>query len=558
MEQPFRAKPKALKIIPLGGVGDVTKNMYVYEYGDDIIIVDCGVGFPDEATPGVDLIIPDISYLRDKKRKIRGIVITHAHDDHIGGLPFIWPELQVPIYAQKLAAGFIRAKFSEAALPKDKINIVRVDTQLRLGAFNVSFYQVSHSVPDSVGIVIETPAGRVIHQADFKLDWTPVSGQVTDVGKVASIGQKGVNLMLVDALRIEKPGYNLSEQTIQPTFDRIVRETFGKVLITTTSSNITRIQQAINVAVESHRKVAAVGRSMESNIQVSRDLGYLSVPAGVMIAPDEIKRYPPGKLVVIIAGAQGQPGSALSRVANNNHKFVFLQKRDCVVFSADPIPSTESAQHALIDKLAKLGATVHYSDVTSALHVSGHAAAEEIKVMINLVKPKYLLPIGATYRQMKTFSRVSQDLGWKEENVLLVDDGQIINLTHEKAHVDGKIETKNIYVDGLGVGDIGSIVLRDRRVMAEEGVVLVVVPVDARTSRLVGEPDIVTRGFVFEKQAEELLEKALGVVKAALSDHPEGALDWRFLRSHIEESLERFFYKETQRSPLILPVIVEV
>lgn len=536
----------------------MTKNMYVYEYGDDIVIIDCGVGFPDEATPGVDLIIPDISYLRDKKRKIRGMIITHAHDDHIGGLPFIWPELGVPIYAQKLASGFIRAKFAEAALPKDHIHVVQADTQLRLGAFTISFYRVSHSVPDSVGVVLETPAGRIIHQADFKLDWTPVSGQVTEVGKIALLGQKGVLLMLIDALRVEKAGYNLSEQTIQPTFQKIAQESEGKVLITTTSSNITRIQQAINVAVVNHRKVVAVGRSMDSNIQVARDLGYLQIPAGVMIAPDEIKRFPPGKLLVLIAGAQGQPGSALSRVANNDHKFVTLERRDAVVFSADPIPTTESAQHALIDRLSKFGATVFYTDVTDSLHVSGHAAAEEIKVMINLVKPKYLLPIGATYRQMRTFARMSQELGFREENILLVEDGQIVNVAGGKAVTDGKIEVRNIYVDGLGVGDVGSIVLRDRRVMAEEGIVLVMVPVDVRTSKLTGEPDIVSRGFVFEKEAEELLEKAKSVVKSALADHPEGALDWRFLRSHIEENLERFFYRETERSPLILPVIVEV
>ncbi len=547
-----------LKIIPLGGVGDVTKNMYVYEYKDDIVIIDCGIGFPDEAMLGIDLVIPDISYLRDKKDKIKGIVISHGHDDHIGGLPYIWPELEVPIYAQKLASGFIRAKFSEHNLPKDKIKTIGIDTVLDLGAFRISFYRVTHSVPDASGIVLETPSGRIIHQADFKIDWTPVDEQVTDVGKIAIEGDKGVTLLLIDSLRIEKQGYNLSERSIQPTFEKIERETSGKMLITTTSSNISRIQQAINVAAASGRKVALVGRSMDSNFQVARDLGFLQVPQGVVIAPDEIKRFADNKLMIIIAGSQGQPGSSLSRAANNAHKFVFLKPHDSVVFSADPIPSSESAQYALIDKLSKLGVEVYYTALTDSLHVSGHASAEEIKLMINLVKPKFILPIGATYRQMREFSRVNQEMGYSPERILLVEDGQVIKMRPNNVTIDGKVESKNIYVDGLGVGDVGNIVLRDRQVMAEEGIVVVIVPIDAHTSKIVDEPDIISRGFVFEKEAEKLLSEAKKVVESILSDIPEGVLDWRFTRQHIEENLEKFFYEETQRRPMILPVVVEV
>lgn len=550
-------KQNSLRIIPLGGVGDVTKNMYVYEYGPDIIIIDCGIGFPDEGMPGVDLVIPDISYLKDKINRIRGIVITHGHDDHIGGLPYLWPSLHAPIYAQKLAAGFIRGKFAEHHLPKDKVNIISLDTKLQLGAFTLTFYQVSHSVPDATGIVVETPAGRVIHQADFKLDWSPVSGQVTDVGKIARVGAEGVDLMLMDALRVEKSGYNLSETTIEPTFIRLEEQAKGKLFITTTSSNISRIQQAINVAARSGRKVAMIGRSMESNFQIARDLGYLRVPPGVIIVPDEIKRFPDNKLMIIIAGAQGQPDSGLSKAANNDNRFVNIKAGDSVVFSADPIPGSETAQYALIDQLTKIGADVFYTAITDDLHVSGHAAAEELKTMISLVRPKNLLPIGTTYRQMKVFSRLAQSLGWKKENVLLVEDGQIINLQRGQISLDGKIETENVYVDGLGVGDIGSIVLRDRQVMAEEGIVMVIVPVDPHTSQVVGEPDVISRGFVFEKGSEELLNKAKEVVKGALVDH-QGALDWRFTRRHIEEALETFFYKATQRRPMILPVVVEV
>lgn len=561
--QPFQAKPsqlglpKMLKVIPLGGVGDVTKNMYVYEYGNDIIIIDCGIGFPDEGMPGVDLVIPDTTYLKDKIDRIRGIVITHGHDDHIGGLPYLWPQLKAPIYAQKLAAGFIRGKFAEHHLPKEKVNVINLDTRLTLGVFTLTFYQVSHSVPDATGIVIETPVGRVIHQSDFKLDWSPVSGQVTDVGKVARVGAEGVVLMLIDALRVEKPGYNLSETTIEPTFIRLEEQAKGKLFITTTSSNISRIQQAINVAARAGRKVAMIGRSMESNFQIARDLGYLQVPPGVIIAPDEIKRFPDDKLMIIIAGAQGQPDSGLSKAANNDNRFVNIKSGDSVVFSADPIPGSETAQYALIDKLTKIGADVFYTAITDSLHVSGHAAAEELKTMISLVRPQYLLPIGATYRQMKVFGRVAESLGWKKDKILLVENGQILSVESDKVSLSGKVQTENVYVDGLGVGDIGSIVLRDRQVMAEEGIVVVIVPVDPHTSQVVGEPDVISRGFVFEKESEELLNKAREVVKGALSDH-QGALDWRFARRHIEENLETLFYKATQRRPMILPVLVEV
>lgn len=547
-----------LKLIPLGGIGDVTKNMYVYQYGKDIMIVDCGIGFPDEAMPGIDLVIPDISYLKDKIPNIKGIVISHGHDDHIGGLPYIWPQLRVPIYAPKLAAGFIKGKFQEHNLPTNLINIVNTNSKLNLGPFEVSFYHVTHSVPDANGLVINTPVGRIVHQADFKLDWTPVDSQVTQVGKLAVEGEKGVLLMLIDSLRVEKSGYSLSERTIQPTFERIERESLGKVLITTTSSNIGRIQQAINVAVSSGRKVAFIGRSMDSNFQISRDLGFLSVPPNVVVPMEEIKRYPDNKLMLLIGGSQGQSGSALSRVANNDHRFVVLHKGDSVVFSADPIPSSESAQYALIDKLTKMGANVYYTALTDSLHVSGHASSEEIKVMINLAKPKFLIPIGATFRQMKEFSRMTGDMGYTDKQVLLPQDGQIINISQNQVTTEGKVPYQNVYVDGLGVGDISSVVLRDRQVMSEEGIVLVIVPINAQTSRLEGDPDIVSRGFVFEKEAEEMLTQARNLVKSALEDHPEGLLDWRFTRHHIEEVLEKFFYEEIKRRPMVLPVLVEV
>lgn len=549
---------KTVKIIPLGGVGDVTKNMYVYECGDDIIIVDCGVGFPDEAMPGVDLVIPDISYLRSKVNNIRGIIITHGHEDHLGGLPFIWPELQVPIYTQKLTAGFIRAKFSEHNLPKDKIIEVKLDQQLELGNFRISFYQVSHSVPDSTGVVIRTPQGLIIHQSDFKIDWTPVSGQVTDVGTVASLGNEGVLLLLIDCLRVEKPGFNKSEKSIEKTFEDAALETKGKLLITMTSSNVSRMQQAINVASKQNRKVAIVGRSFEKNFQVARDLGYLSIPSGIVVAPEAISSFAPNKLLILIAGSQGQSDSSLSRAANGEHKNVKINVDDSVMFSADPIPSTESAQNALIDSLSRLGATVYYSSVLSDLHVSGHAAKEELRLMVNLIKPKIIFPIGGTFRHMRAFSKMAQDMGYDKKQILDVEDGDILEVENGNVKFNGKVDVQNVYVDGLGIGDIGHVVLRDRQKMSEEGVVVVVASIDQHTGQLVSDIDIISRGFVFEDIAKDLLEEAKGVVKEALQKHIHKVSDWRFVRRIIEDSLDRFLYQATERRPLILSVVVEV
>lgn len=546
-----------LKLIPLGGVGDVTKNMYVYEYGNDIIIIDCGIGFPDEGMPGVDLVIPDISYLRDKKDKIRAILITHGHEDHIGSLPYLWPELQVPIYTQKLTTGFIKKKFIEHHLDTNKINEVTIDQQLTLGVFKVSFYQVSHSIPDSMGIVLRTPVGTIIHQADFKIDWTPISGQVTDVGAVALLGKEGVHLMMIDCLRVEKPGFNKSEKSIEATFEKAAIETPGKLLITMTSSNLSRMQQAINVAQKLGRKVALMGRSFENNFQVARDLGYLQIPPGIMVDAATINSFAPQKMLILIAGAQGQPDSSLARVANDDHKLVKLKSGDSVIFSADPIPSTESSQNALIDALSRLGVNVYYSAVNSDLHVSGHAAVEELRLMINLAKPKFLFPIGGTFKHMKAFSKMAQDLGYQKANVIDAEDGDILEIKKDTMKLIGSVDVQNVYVDGLGIGDVGQVILRDRQKMNEEGVVVVVLSVDQHSGQLVSEVDIISRGFVFEEEAQDILDRAKEVVKETITKHSHKSSDWRFVRKMIEDSLEKYFYVTTERRPLILPVIVE-
>lgn len=551
---------EVVKVISLGGVGNVQRNMYCYEYKGDLVIIDCGVGFPEEEMPGVDLVIPDISYLRDKKDKIRGIVLSHGHDDHIGGLPFIWPELQVPIYTQKLTAGFVRSKFIEHKLPTDKINVVGINDKIKLGVFDISFYAITHSVPDTTGIVMRTPVGILVHQADFKIDWTPVYGLAPEVGKIAQIGSEGVLYMTIDCLGAEREGYTLSEQAIGEEFKDVEAKTAGKVMITTTSSNITRLQQALDMASETGRKVVLAGRSIEGNFQVARDLGYLSVPPGLLVAQEAARRFADNKLVVLIAGSQGQPGSALSRVANFDHKYIIAKKGDSVVFSADPIPGSEANQYKLIDSLTLIGCKVYYSALDEALHVSGHASQEEMKLLVNLVKPKFIMPIGGTHKNTAAFRELAMSLGYKDKDIIVPQrDGEVIELGKGFYGFDGKINISNVYVDGLGVGDVGSIVLRDRQVMSEEGVVMVIIPISKSRDQIVGKIEIVSRGFVFEKQAEELLEKALKITKTIVEEHVRPGVqtwDWKYLRSQIENNLDKFFYQETNRRPLILPMIV--
>jgi ribonuclease J len=547
-----------VRLIPLGGVGDVTKNMYVYEYKDDIVIVDCGVSFPEESMPGVDLVIPDISYLRDKKSKIRGIVITHGHDDHYGALPYIWPELDVPIYSQKLTCGLIRNKFIDHKLPKDKIREMKIDDTIQLGAFKISVYQVSHSVPDSTGVVLETPVGTIIHQADFKIDWTPVNGQVPDVGRVAELGKKGVLMMTIDCLRSEKAGYTISEKTIQPTFEKIESETKGQLLITLITSNITRIQQALNVAVKSGRKVAFVGRSMENNVQVARDLGYLDVPPGVVINQEEVKRFAPEKLMIIIAGSLGQAGSALSRVAHGDHKNIRVSKTDTVVFSADPMPSAEMSQGMIIDALSRIGCKVYYSRLTEDLHVSGHAAQEELKLMINLAKPQNLMPMGGNFRHMRAFVDMVKEMGYKDNQIFALNEVQVIEIGRDKARLGERVREENVYVDGFGVGDVGQVILRDRQLMSEEGVVVVIARVDMKTGRLVGEPDVMSRGFVFGESGEDITGASKEIVKSIFSSMHGGPTDFKYIRHEVEDNLGKFFYEETKRKPLILTTVVEM
>ncbi len=551
------AKSKKLRFIPLGGNGQVTKNMFLYEYGDDIVIVDCGMGFPSEIMYGVDMVIPDISYLKGKEHKIRAIFITHGHEDHIGALPYLIDRLSAPIYATKLTIGLIKVRLKE----QNKLNFAKF-TQVeprkhyQVGAFNIEPFQVSHSIPDSVGYAINTPVGTFIHTGDYKFDWTPVDGKTTDVDCLTGYGEKGVLALMSDCLRSEKPGNTLSEAAIQQRFEDVMKKATGRVLITTFSSNISRVQQAVNASLKYGRRVAIVGRSMNQNAQTATELGYLNVPKDILVDVEKIDKIPDKNLTIVVAGSQGQPGSALARIANADHQWIYIKSGDEIIFSADPIPGNQDAVYEMIDNLSRLGANVYYSDITSDFHVSGHGAQAELLLMLSLTKPKYVVPISAMHRQMRQYAVLAQQAGTPAQNILIIDEGGVIEFSQDSARLVGQVDTTNVFVDGIGVGDVGSIVLRDRKVLAEEGIVMVVVTVDKSKNKLVGEPDIISRGFVYMKESGGLIREAQSIVKKSLGDGR--VKNWLAVREKITSDLERFLYKKTARRPMVLPVIVGV
>jgi len=547
-----------LRFIPLGGNGQVTKNMYVYEYGKDIIIIDCGMGFPSEIMYGVDMVIPDISYLNDKRDRIRAIFITHGHEDHIGALPYLIDKLSAPIYATKLTIGLMKIRLKEQnKLSFTKFHQVEPRRQYQVGNFKVEPIQLSHSIPDSVAYAVTTPVGTVIHTGDYKFDQTPVDGKTTDEARLGELGSKGVLALMSDCLRSEKPGRTLSESVIQENFEKVIKSAKGRVLITTFSSNVSRMQQAINASVKYGRKVCIVGRSMEQNARTASELSYLSIPKDLLVKMEKVDKVPDKNITIIIAGSQGQPGSALARIANSDHQWLYIKAGDEIIFSADPIPGNQDAVYEMIDNLSRLGAHVYYSDITSDFHVSGHGAQEELKLMLTLTKPRFVVPISAMYRQMRQYSLLAQSIGIPQENVLITDEGAIIEFSHNSAKIVGEIETTNIFVDGIGVGDVGSIVLRDRKVLAEEGIVVVIVTVDKARNKLQGDPDIVSRGFVYMKESEKLIKESQDVVKKSIQSNGK-IKNWLAVREKVTSDLSRFLYKKTARRPMVIPVIVGV
>jgi len=554
----------SVRIVPLGGVGNVTKNMFVYEYRTegklrDILIVDCGIGFPDAEMFGVDFIIPDVRYLENKRDKIRGLVFTHGHDDHIGGIPYVFGKLgNIPMWATKLPAAFTNIKLQEFRIKK-RVTPVDFDTFLHIGPFTISFVRMTHSVPDTANLIIETPVGIFYHGSDFKFDVSPLDGKRSELAKVNEAGKRGVLCLLTDCLGSERRGFTPSEKIIGETIEKELSMCHGKFLFTTQSSNISRIQLAIDIALSHGRMIAFIGRSVDQNVEESIKLGYMRFPRESLVRDRDLRRLPASKQCLIVAGAQGQSGSALTRIANDDHQFVHIEEGDTVVVSADPIPGNENNVNALIDQIYRRGARVSYSDIMEDLHVSGHGSQGDLMLMLSAVAPVFVIPIGGTYRHMMQYRRLAWELGYERKNVLIPDEGQVLEF--QKGRPPNIVETvalENIMVDGLGIGDVGNIVLRDRQTIAKEGIVVVVVPMERSTGRVTAQPDIVSRGFVFMKESGDLVDRAKRIVNDSLRLKKGRMMDWQFVRKLVEQNLEKFLRKETGRSPLIVPVIVEV
>ncbi|MGA3291726.1 MAG: ribonuclease J [Candidatus Microgenomates bacterium] len=548
----------SLKFIALSGTTDVTENLYVYEYGNDMIVVDCGVGFPDSEMFGVDLVIPDFSYIKKNANKLRGVLISHGHEDHLGGLPFLLKDVKTTIYATKLVGGFIQDKFVDYDTPPPKINVFDPDRDvLTLGVFKITPFRVSHSVPDGVGFCIDTPEGKVFHVPDYKFDWTPVDGRPFDAAKVATLASQGVLALASDALGANTPGYTESEQALEGRIEAVARDVKGKIYLTTISSNISRIQQTINVAAKVGRKVCFIGRSTERKAQIAKDLGYLFYPNGLVIKSKQAGKLPPNKIFYIISGSYGQPGSALYRLCMGEHDFLTIGKGDVVIFSADPAPPGSKANvDFLVDKLIEADVDVHYYDMQEDLHVSGHGSIGDIEMLFALVKPKYYIPIGGTIRHMRAYGLIAQRMGATENDVLELLPGDIVEFNNQNARLAGKVPVKEVMVDGLGIGDVGNVVLRDRHILSKEGIVIAIIHFDRNQSILLQEPEIMSRGFVFEQKYGKILEDASRELSRAMQK--KKSINSNVVRNIAIDFLERYFYQKTGRRPMILPVVVEV
>jgi ribonuclease J len=549
---------KRIKIIPLGGLGEIGKNMMAVEFDEDVIVIDAGLMFPNEEMLGIDLVIPDISYLLEKREKIRGIVITHAHEDHIGALPYILPQLNVPVYCTQLAKGLISVKLKERkALLQAKINIIPPGGQFILGKLKVEFFPVCHSIPDAVGLIIHTPIGAVVHSGDFKLDHTPVNGVPTDLSRLAQVGAQGVLLLLSDSTYAELPGYTPSEKVVGESLERIMGRAQGRVIITTFASLISRIQQIIDAAAKHERRVFVIGRSMTDNVKMARELGYLRIPERVLGRMDELRSMPHEKTVIITTGSQGEPTSGLVRIANRDHRQVNIVPGDAVILSASPIPGNESLINRTIDSLFKQGAEVYYGNIAQT-HVHGHGSQEELKLILRLVKPRYFMPIHGEYRHLNLHARLAQSVGIPAENTFVLEDGDILELSPKWGRITGKVGTGNVYVDGLSVGDVGGIILRNRRMLSRDGIVVVIIAVNEQTGKLVGRPDIVSRGFVDINESKDMLEESRDLVAKILDHGRRHTAEWGFADSKVRDALNRFYYEHTKRRPMILPVMVKV
>ena len=546
----------SVKVIPLGGLEQIGMNITAIEYDDSIVVVDCGLSFPEEEMLGIDLIIPDVTYLKENIDKVKAFVITHGHEDHIGAIPYVLKEVNVPIYATRLTMGLIESKLKEHNMLREvKRKVVRYGQSVTLGDFRVEFIRTNHSIADAAALAIFSPAGILVHTGDFKVDYTPVNGEPIDLQRFAELGKKGVLALMCDSTNALRPGFTMSERTVGSTFDKIFNDNKNsRIIIATFASNVDRVQQIINAAVAYGRKVCVEGRSMVNIIDVAEDLGYLHIPDGTLIETETMKNYTPEQIVLITTGSQGESMAALSRMAANLHRKVSIQPGDCVVFSSTPIPGNEKSVARVINELGMKGAKVIFQDT----HVSGHACQEEIKLVYSLLKPKYAIPVHGEYRHLIAQKEVAMSLGYDKEDVIIAKSGDVIELSDEKAAIVGKVHTGAILVDGLGVGDVGNIVLRDRQNLAENGIIIVVLTLEKYTGQLVAGPDIVTRGFVYVREAEELLDEARAIVTdSVLRCLDKNITDWSKIKNIIKDDLSEYLWKKMKRNPVILPIIME-
>lgn len=554
------AKKLKLKIIPLGGLNEIGKNITAFEIGGEILVVDCGMAFPEDGMYGVDCVIPDLNYLVTNKEKVKGVVITHGHEDHIGSIAYLLRSVNVPVYGTRLALGLIEQKLKEhGILSVSKLNRVSAGDSVKIGKnISVEFIRVNHSISDAVGMAIKTPLGTVVHTGDFKIDCTPIEGNMIDLARFGELGKQGVLALMSDSTNVERPGYTMSERTVGETFETLFKGTRSRIFVATFASNVDRVQQVINAAVRNRRKVAVSGRSMVNIIDVASTLGYLKIPEGTMIPIEDVKKYQDHQLVIITTGSQGEPMSALTRMAFSDHKKVEIGKGDLVIISASPIPGNEKTVSNVINELYRKGAEVVHSALTE-VHVSGHACREELKIIMGLVKPKYFIPVHGESRHLRRHAMLAEEMGIPKKNIFKLENGSVLEFSQGTAKVTGSVQAGDLLVDGYGVGDVGSIVLRDRKHLAEDGIIMVVMALNGKTHKMAADPEVITRGFIYMRENEGIMEELKNIATVALQDTLISKHhDWSTIKNNVKSALGSYIYEGTHRKPIILPVIIDV
>lgn len=550
---------ESLKIIPLGGLGEIGKNITAIEYKDEIIVIDCGISFPDEDMYGIDLVIPDIKYLLDNKNKVKGLFLTHGHEDHIGAIPYILKQINIPVYGTKLTIGLVKNKLKEHnMLSKSNLNPIRPGELIKLDELAIEFIRVTHSIAESCALAIHTPIGTVLYTGDFKIDYTPIDGKLMDLNRIAQLGQEGVLLLMADSTNVERAGHSLSEKIIGETLNRIISNAKGRVIVATFASNIHRMQQIADASMIYDRKIVFSGRSMENISNVAMDLGYLHIPEESIIGIEDLNRYPSDKITIITTGSQGEPMAGLSRIAYGSHRHISIEQDDLFIISASPIPGNDKLVSRVINQLYRKGVEVIYEDLED-IHVSGHAYKEELKLIHTLVRPKYFMPVHGEYRHLKHHSDLALKLGMDKSNVFTLETGQVLEISQDKAIATEKVHTGVVFVDGIGVGDVGNIVLRDRRDLARDGMVTIVVAINKETYSIVSGPDIITRGFIYARESEDLIKKIKDVAKEEIEICLENnILEWQVLKGRVRKSVEQLLYHKTKRRPSVFPIIMDV